>query len=213
MEGSFAKRIVFVLCFALTTLLILAPGAAAIGGQATGILVDGMRMAIGSVQVARKANQLRLILRLNDASVVKPRKHGISFHAVGTCVGQDFASAGGHFNPAGEKHRLQRPAGPHVGDRPNFNVYPGARNQTGPGYTFVTTSTMVTVTPGPNSIIHAGGAALVSCQGPDDQKIDRAGNSDGRIACTVLSTVAMPGALPYTGAGGTVNGAPLGQPA
>lgn len=207
------KRSVVILGLVLTALLILAPGAAAVGEQATGMLVDGKGMEVGSVKLTQEANQVRLVVHLNDASVVKPGEHGVHFHAVGKCDGPDFTSAGGHFNPATKKHGLQNPAGPHAGDLPNFNVAAGTRDQTGPGYTFVTTSAMVTVTPGPSSIMDADGTAFVIHQGPDDEKTDPAGNSGGRIACAVLSMMAMPGALPNTGAGGAASGSTSGQPA
>src|SRR5690349_6599595 len=48
--------------------------------------------------------------------------HGIHVHSVGRCEGPDFASAGPHWNPAGRKHGLSNPAGPHAGDLPNVEV-------------------------------------------------------------------------------------------
>lgn len=206
------KRSLLVLGLLSMALLSFAPAAGAVGEQATGVLVDGKGDSIGSVTVTQEANQVRLIVRLNDASVVMPGEHGVHFHAVGKCDGPDFTSAGGHFNPSAKKHGLRNPAGPHAGDLPNFSVAPGTRNQNGPGYTFVTTSPMVTVTPGPASIFDADGTAFVIHQGPDDEMTDPAGNSGGRIACAVLSLLAMPGALPNTGAGGAASASPFGQP-
>lgn len=207
------KRSLLALGLLLTALLTLAPAAGAAGEQATGVLIDGKGNSIGSVTVTQEASQVRVLVRLNDASVVLPGEHGVHFHAVGKCDGPDFTSAGGHFNPSAKKHGVQNPAGPHAGDLPNFNVSPATRNQNGPGYTFVTTSAMVSVTPGPASLIDADGTAFVIHQGPDDEKTDPAGNSGGRIACAVLSLMAMPGALPNTGAGGAASASPFGPPA
>src|SRR5438270_10504625 len=39
--------------------------------------------------------------------------HGIHLHGVGKCDASDFATAGGHFNPAAAHHGLENPAGPH----------------------------------------------------------------------------------------------------
>src|SRR5580704_5435570 len=49
-------------------------------------------------------------------------QHALHFHMTAKCEGPAFTSAGGHFNPAGKKHGLENPDGPHAGDMPNFTV-------------------------------------------------------------------------------------------
>jgi Cu-Zn family superoxide dismutase len=109
--------------------------------------------------------------------------HGLHIHSVGTCTPPDFASAGGHWNPAGKKHGMNNPAGPHMGDLPNVAV---AANGT--------LNTTVTLAGGSmTSLLDADGAALVLHEKADDYATDPSGNSGARIACAVL----MPGAARY----------------
>jgi Cu-Zn family superoxide dismutase len=106
--------------------------------------------------------------------------HGIHFHAVGSCVGPAFTSAGGHFNPASKHHGLHNPQGPHAGDLPNLVV-------TGEHTSWDATTDRVTLTDGPNSVFDADGTAFVIHAGKDDQMTDPAGNSGARIACGVIT--------------------------
>ena len=57
-----------------------------------------------------------------DVKGLTPGLHGVHIHSVGKCEEPSFTTAGEHFNPAGKKHGLNSPAGPHAGDLPNMLV-------------------------------------------------------------------------------------------
>ena len=192
------RRGLVMLGLALVALLSLAPAVGAQGERAGGTLVDGTGKAIGAVQLEQRGGGVTVNVTVQGADVVKPGEHGIHLHAVGTCDGPDFTTAGGHVNPTGKKHGTRNPEGPHVGDLPNLVVGPGAATQGGSAYQ--ATATGVTLSPGPASLFDADGMALVIHANPDDHVTDPAGNSGPRVACAVLALTA-PG-LPNTGAGG-----------
>ena len=106
--------------------------------------------------------------------------HGIHVHSVGRCDPPDFTSAGPHWNPAGRKHGLNNPAGPHAGDMRNVEV---AANG-------VLQATVVLPGASMANLLDADGAALVIHAAPDDYVTDPSGNSGARIACAVLSSAA-----------------------
>ncbi len=99
-------------------------------------------------------------------------------------------TAGGHFNPAGKKHGLRNPEGPHAGDLPNLEVGPGGAGQ------LAYTNPLVTLGPGVNSLLKADGTALEIHEKQDDERTDPTGNSGERIACGVITMAAR---LPSTG--------------
>lgn len=169
---------------ALLALLILPGPAGAAGEQAGGTLVDAAGNPVGAVQLVQTPEGVVVAVTLAGAGVVRPGAHGIHFHTVGRCDGPDFATAGGHFNPAARQHGLQNPAGPHAGDLPNLVVGPGTA--TGAGYVYQAATTLATLAPGAASLFDADGAALVIHASPDDERSDPAGNSGGRVACAVL---------------------------
>ncbi len=188
----------FTVAVALVGMLVLGltVRVAAVGEGARGTLIDGQGQTIGSVELTEAANGVAIRVRLDNTTVVKPGKHGFHIHAVGKCDPVDFATAGGHFNPQGKQHGTLNPQGAHAGDVENLVV---PANGSG-GVSWTTTSTLFTLSTGPNGIFDADGAALVIHAGEDDLATDPTGNSGGRIACAVLQPVA-PG-LPNTGAGG-----------
>ncbi len=181
------KRVLAIFGLVLVAALSTAAAAGAVGERATGTFVDGTGKPIGTAELTQEAGQVRVIVRFDNADVVKAGNHGFHFHAVGRCDGPDFMSAGGHFNPTSKQHGLKNPAGPHVGDLPNLPIDATTLNQSGRGYTFVTTSSMVTLTAGAASIFDADGTALVVHANPDDEVTDPAGNSGARIACGVIT--------------------------
>ena len=110
-----------------------------------------------------------------------PGAHGLHIHAVGRCDPPQFASAGAHFNPASKQHGTQNPAGPHAGDLPNLEVA-----ASGEGGIDATTK-LVTLGPGPTSLLGPAGTSLVVHAAADDYKTDPSGNSGDRIACGVIT--------------------------
>src|SRR5437899_597595 len=141
-------------------------------------LRDASGRAVGPARLEQVGDGVHLVLELTG---LPPGVHAVHLHAVGRCDPPDFASAGGHFNPAKRQHGLQNPQGPHAGDLPNITV---AADGTG---RLETTTNRVTLSSGETSVFDTDGSALVVHAGPDDFKTDPTGNSGARIACGVIS--------------------------
>jgi Cu-Zn family superoxide dismutase len=140
-------------------------------------LVNASGQSIGTVRAWQTAGGVSFHVA---ASGLPHGLHGIHVHSVGRCDPPDFASAGGHWNPAGKQHGLNNPAGPHAGDLPNVEVAANgvlSATVTLPGASMAT-------------LMDADGAALVLHAQADDYATDPSGNSGSRIACAVLQPVA-----------------------
>ena len=140
-------------------------------------LVNASGQTIGTVRAWQTAGGVTF--RVN-ASGLPHGVHGVHVHAVGKCDPPDFASAGPHWNPAGKKHGMSNPAGPHAGDLPNVVV---AANGVLGATLVLSAATMA-------SLVDADGAALVIHAAADDNITDPSGNSGVRIACAVLQPLA-----------------------
>jgi superoxide dismutase, Cu-Zn family len=116
------------------------------------------------------------------AGGLPPGQHGIHVHAVGKCE-PDFGAAGGHHNPQGKQHGAHNPNGAHGGDLPNLVIGPD-----GNGALDATTGRF-SLTPGGWTIFDADGSAIVMHANADDEMTDPTGNSGGRIACGVISSI------------------------
>ena len=159
---------------ALTVGAVVASGATAASARLVG--PDGT--AVGWAMFTEDAaGRLHVNVQVDGMT---PGRHGIHLHAVGSCVGPAFASAGGHHNPLGVTHGLDTEAGGHAGDLPNMDV-----NVIGRGR-LQATSDRATLTPGPTSLVDADGAAIVIHAGEDDQVTNPTGNSGARVACGVI---------------------------
>jgi|SRR4051794_25239888 superoxide dismutase, Cu-Zn family len=146
-------------------------------GGAPMALVNGAGQSIGSVRAWQTTGGVSFHIQ---ASGLPHGVHGVHVHAVGRCEGPDFASAGSHWNPAGKKHGMNNPAGPHAGDMPNVEV---AANGVLGATVVLSGASMAT-------LLDTDGAALVIHAAPDDYVTDPSGNSGARIACAVIQPLA-----------------------
>jgi Cu-Zn family superoxide dismutase len=108
-------------------------------------------------------------------------------HGVGRCDGPDFTSAGPHWNPAGKKHGMNNPEGPHAGDLPNIEV---AANGTVVATLTLPGASLFAPPSAPGALLDADGASLVIHAAADDYLTDPSGNSGPRIACAVIRPLA-----------------------
>lgn len=124
-----------------------------------------------------------VVARINGSpSVLAPGAHGMHIHEAGSCANA-FAAAGSHFDPGPASNNVpvdfNHPF--HMGDLPNLIV-----NSQGKGFMRTTTS-RITLSPGPLSIFDADGSAIIVHLNPDSGQPGITGASGGpRIACGVV---------------------------
>jgi Cu-Zn family superoxide dismutase len=106
-----------------------------------------------------------------------PGTHGLHIHEKGDCSDPKAASAGGHFNPGGMPHSGPTDMKRHAGDLGNIEV-----KADGTGDLDIT-SDMLTVKPGPNSVV---GRSVVFHEKADDLTTQPTGNAGGRLGCGVI---------------------------
>ncbi|GLC24856.1 superoxide dismutase family protein [Roseisolibacter agri] len=154
----------------------LARAAAASGGatRLTAEIVNSAGDVIGDARLTEDATgTVHLTVHVKGLT---PGLHGLHVHAVGSCVGPTFTSAGGHYNPASRQHGHLNPLGYHAGDLPNLIV-----NGAGVGHLSANVDQFSLA-----ALQDADGSALVIHANQDDYRTDPTGNSGARIACGVL---------------------------
>jgi len=149
------------------------PEPRALGGD----LRDASRRVVGRVDLIERGESTLIRVRVEGIS---PGEHGIHLHSQPRCDPPDFATAGDHFNPLGNRHGMLNEAGPHAGDLPNIVVRP---DSTG---TLNFTTARISLQPDRLSSFDAARGSLVLHAGRDDQRTDPSGQSGARIACALL---------------------------
>jgi superoxide dismutase, Cu-Zn family len=153
------------------------PGAP--GGGVTVELQGRDGQSMGGARLEPEGDGVRVSIRVSG--LTPDQAHGVHFHSVGRCEGPAFESAGPHFAPATSQHGFENPQGPHAGDLPNIRA-----NADGVADTSFVVTTVRLAAGVENSLLQAGGTALVVHAQPDDYRTDPSGNSGDRIACGVI---------------------------
>ena len=158
-------------------LVAVAAGATSPAPLAQAVLVRPDGSTAGTVRIREHSDGTIVELKVTG---VAPGEHGLHLHTTGTCSGPDFASAGGHLDPAGHKHGARNAAGPHLGDLPNVTA-----DASGGIRTELRVPTAASDLAA--NLFDADGSAIVLHAAADDYLTDPTGNSGARIACGVLT--------------------------
>jgi Cu-Zn family superoxide dismutase len=110
---------------------------------------------------ASNTGGVEITLRVHD---LPPDTNWFHIRDIGKCDSPDFVFAGGRYNPNGNQHGLENPAGPHAGDLPNLTV-----GRDGTGTLTAINTLLIQNSPEGENLFAGDGVALVIHSGPDDQ--------------------------------------------
>jgi len=131
--------------------------------------------ASGTVNFTQIGDRVRVTG--NVSGLVPGQEHGFHIHEAGDCSSGDGMSTKGHFNPFGKPHGNPAASERHAGDMPALKADASGNAKIN------ATLDLMTVAPGPSSII---GRGLIVHASPDDYKTQPTGNAGARIACAVI---------------------------
>jgi superoxide dismutase, Cu-Zn family len=161
------------------------PGVPAAGAPATptetgrAVFRNQQGTEIGTATITPEGNGVRIAY---DLAFLESGERGFHVHAVGSCEGPTFDSAGPHFNPTERAHGFDHPDGPHAGDLRNLDVDTDEGTARGSEV-----NEFLTLARGqPNSLFDADGSSLVVHAGRDDYVSQPSGDSGARVACAVI---------------------------
>ncbi len=154
------------------------------GAGAAAQLQDAQGNPVGTASFADGPNGDTVTVDLQRGQqAITPGEHAIHIHERGD-VTPDFEAAGEHFNPTDAQHGFDNPEGPHAGDLENIVV-----NEDGSA-SYETTSGLITLNGGANSLLDSDGSALVIHESADDYRTDPAGDSGERVAAGIIREAA-----------------------
>lgn len=132
--------------------------------------------ASGVVEFEQDGDEM--LVRLRIEGLTPNGLHGVHIHERGDCRSSDASSAGGHFNPTGERHGGLDSEFRHAGDLGNIRADADGKVETD----FEVTG--ISLKAGTNSVI--GRSVIVHAQA-DDLVSQPSGNAGSRIACGLIS--------------------------
>jgi len=156
---------------------------APVGASAQVHDASGKLLAVAAFRQA--SDQVTINLTFPDRAALSST-HAIQIHQFARCDAPDFSSAGPIFNPSGKQHGLLNPNGPMDGDLPSLVI------STGGVAVYNISAPLVTLGPGPNSLLAPPGSSLVIFANADDDTSQPEGNAGARIACGVIVAGAPP---------------------
>lgn len=130
----------------------------------------------GSASFTQVGDKVHLVA--NVTGLTPGQEHGFHIHEAGDCGSGDGMSAKGHFNPYGKPHGSPASAERHAGDMPALRADAGGDAR------IDTTLDVMSVKPGPASVV---GRGLIVHASPDDYKTQPTGNAGARLACGVIN--------------------------
>ena len=146
------------------------------GDKATAVLQPTKGNNVkGSVTFVQGADRVRVS---GTVSGLQPNSQvGFHIHEAGDCSSGDGMSAKGHFNPQNKPHGHPTGAERHAGDLPML------RADASGNASISADVDLISVGPGPNSIV---GRGLIVHVQPDDYKTQPTGNAGARSACAII---------------------------
>ena len=149
--------------------------------QASTSATADARAVDGALAARATATQMGDSIRVRVEAMGMPRgTYAAHVHTTGVCNPPDFTSAGPHWNPTGQQHGRNNPAGMHKGDLPNLEVGTDGRGS------FEYTIPQASLAGGGTPMLDADGAAIVIHATADDYRTDPSGNAGARRACGVF---------------------------
>jgi Cu-Zn family superoxide dismutase len=130
----------------------------------------------GSASFTQVGDKVHLVAYVTG--LTPGQEHGFHVHEAGDCSSGDGMSAKGHFNPYGKPHGSPASAERHAGDMPALRADAGGNAR------IDTTLDVMSVKPGPASVV---GRGLIVHASPDDYKTQPTGNAGARLACGVIN--------------------------
>ena len=129
----------------------------------------------GSVSFVQVGDKVRVSARVTG---LRPNgEFGFHIHEAGDCSSGDGMSTKGHFNPYNKAHAHAGTSERHAGDLPSL------RSDASGNASVSADLDVITVTPGPASVV---GRGLIVHVQPDDFKTQPTGNAGARSACAVI---------------------------